>query len=124
MEGALCGGIILEKEASDKRGGRFFENYFSAPKKLAASSEKTVFRKAFRKWARDRSLPRPVGEAGRRSVGNRKERLRDYASSPGDTGDNYDSDTLRKSFCMDSNRLRAALGLRGVGGNAFSPCRP
>ena len=30
----------------------------------------------------DRSLPRPVGETGRRSVGNRKERLRDYASSP------------------------------------------
>ena len=34
--------------------------------------------------ARDRSLPRPVGETGRRSVGNRKEcRLRhDYASFP------------------------------------------
>ena len=32
---------------------------------------------------RDRSLPRPVGETGRRSVGNRKERhQRDYASSP------------------------------------------
>ena len=31
----------------------------------------------------DRSLPPPVAEAGRRSVGNRKERLRDYASSPG-----------------------------------------
>ncbi len=30
----------------------------------------------------DWSLPRPVGEAGRRNVGNRKERLRDYASSP------------------------------------------
>ena len=30
----------------------------------------------------DHSLPRPVGETGRRSVGNRKERLRDYASSP------------------------------------------
>ena len=30
----------------------------------------------------DRSLPPPVAEAGRRSVGNRKERLRDYASSP------------------------------------------
>ena len=29
-----------------------------------------------------RSLPPPVAEAGRRSVGNRKERLRDYASSP------------------------------------------
>ena len=41
----------------------------------------------------DRSLPRPVGETGRRSVGNRKERLRDYASSPGAEGDNYDSDT-------------------------------
>ena len=34
------------------------------------------------RWVWDRSLPRPVGEAGRRSVGNRKERLRDYASSP------------------------------------------
>ena len=33
--------------------------------------------------SRDRSLPRPVGETGRRSVGNRKERhQRDYASSP------------------------------------------
>ena len=34
--------------------------------------------------ARDRSLPRPVGETGRRSVGNRKERClhRDYASFP------------------------------------------
>ena len=31
----------------------------------------------------DRSLPRPVGETGRRSVGNGKERLRDYASFPG-----------------------------------------
>ena len=31
----------------------------------------------------DRSRARPVGEAARRSVGNRKERLRDYASSPG-----------------------------------------
>ena len=31
---------------------------------------------------RHRSLPRPVDEAGRRSVGNRKKRLRDYASSP------------------------------------------
>ena len=32
---------------------------------------------------RDRSLP-PVAETGRRSVGNRKERLRrDYAGSPG-----------------------------------------
>ena len=30
----------------------------------------------------DRSLPPSVTEAGRRSVGNRKERLRDYASSP------------------------------------------
>ena len=30
----------------------------------------------------DRSLPRSVSETGRRSVGNRKERLRDYASSP------------------------------------------
>ena len=30
----------------------------------------------------DRSLPPPVAEAGKRSVGNRKERLRDYASSP------------------------------------------
>ena len=39
-------------------------------------------------------------------------------------GDNYDSDTLRKNFRIDSYRLRAALGLRGVGGNAFSPCRP
>ena len=44
---------------------------------------------------RDRSLPPPVAETGRRSVGNRKERLRDYASSPGAEGDNYDSDTLR-----------------------------
>ena len=35
----------------------------------------------WRVW--DRSLPRPVGESGRRSVGNRKERdTRDYASSP------------------------------------------
>ena len=31
----------------------------------------------------DRSLPRPVGETGRRSVGNGKERLRDYAGFPG-----------------------------------------
>ena len=31
----------------------------------------------------DRSLSRPVGDTDRRSVGNRKERLRDYASSPG-----------------------------------------
>ena len=30
----------------------------------------------------DRSLPRPVGETGRRSVGNGKERLRDYAGFP------------------------------------------
>ena len=30
----------------------------------------------------DRSLPPAVRETGRRSVGNRKERLRDYASSP------------------------------------------
>ena len=29
----------------------------------------------------DRSLPRPVGEEGRRSVGNGKERLRDYSVS-------------------------------------------
>ena len=34
-------------------------------------------------------------------------------------GANSDSDTLRKNFCMDSYRLRAALSLRGVGGNAF-----
>ena len=32
---------------------------------------------------RDRSLPPPVAEAGRRSVGNGKERLRDYAGFPG-----------------------------------------
>ena len=31
----------------------------------------------------DRSRARPVGETARRSVGNRKECLRDYASSPG-----------------------------------------
>ena len=31
----------------------------------------------------DRSLPRPVGGTGRRSVGNGKERLRDYAGFPG-----------------------------------------
>jgi len=30
----------------------------------------------------DRSSPPPVADAGERSVGNRKERLRDYASSP------------------------------------------
>ena len=30
----------------------------------------------------DRSLPRPVGETGRRSVGNGKARLRDYAGFP------------------------------------------
>ena len=30
----------------------------------------------------DWSLPPPVAETGRRNVGNRKERLRDYASSP------------------------------------------
>jgi len=30
----------------------------------------------------DRSLPPPVAEAGRRSVGNGKERLRDYAGFP------------------------------------------
>ena len=36
-------------------------------------------------------------QSARRSVGNRKERLcRDYASSPDDTGDNYDSDTDAK----------------------------
>jgi len=35
------------------------------------------------KWVWDRSLPRPVGETGRRSVGNGKERLRDYAGFPG-----------------------------------------
>ena len=29
-------------------------------------------------------------------------------------GANSDSDTLRKNFSMDSYRLRAALGLRGV----------
>ena len=34
------------------------------------------------KQAWDRSLPRPVGETGRRSVGNGKERLRDYAGFP------------------------------------------
>ena len=39
-------------------------------------------------------------------------------------GANSDSDILRKSFCMDSYRLRAALGLRGVGGNAFPPVAP
>ena len=39
-------------------------------------------------------------------------------------GDNYDSDTLRKSFCMDSYRLRAALGLRGVGGKFVFPLTP
>ena len=33
----------------------------------------------------DRSRAPPVAEAARRSVGNRKERLRDYASSPGET---------------------------------------
>ena len=33
----------------------------------------------------DRSRAPPVAEAARRSVGNRKERLRDYASSPDDT---------------------------------------
>ena len=32
----------------------------------------------------DRSRAPPVAEAARRSVGNRKERLRDYASSPGE----------------------------------------
>ena len=32
--------------------------------------------------ARGRSLPPPVAEEGKRSAGNRKERLRDYASSP------------------------------------------
>ena len=35
----------------------------------------------------DRSLPRPVGETGRRSVGNGKERLRDYAGFPGGSPD-------------------------------------
>ena len=39
-----------------------------------------VTRQAFPLW--HRSLLRPVGETGRRSVENRKERLRDYASSP------------------------------------------
>ena len=32
---------------------------------------------------RDRNLPPPAAETGRWSVGNRKERLRDYASFPG-----------------------------------------
>ena len=31
----------------------------------------------------------------------------------GAEGDNYDSNTLRKSFLLDSNRLRAALGPEG-----------
>ena len=31
----------------------------------------------------DRSSPPPVADQGERSVGNRKERLRDYANSPG-----------------------------------------
>ncbi len=35
---------------------------------------------ARRLW--DRSCPPPVADSGQRSVGNRKERLRDYASSP------------------------------------------
>lgn len=30
-----------------------------------------------------RSSPPPVADTGERSVGNRKERLRDYANSPG-----------------------------------------
>ena len=61
-----------------------------------AAAQRTHARRANKQESeRDRSLPRPVGETGRRSVGNRKERLRDYASSPGAEGDNYDSDTLR-----------------------------
>ena len=36
-------------------------------------------------------------------------------------GDNYDSDTLRQGFSVDSNRTRAALGPRGVGGIRISP---
>ena len=48
--------------------------------KMAAPSVATNSHLAW--W--DRSLPRPVGETGRRSVGNRKEPTSDYASSPGD----------------------------------------
>ena len=39
------------------------------------------------RWRRHRSRARPVGDSARRSVGNRKERLRDYASSPDQKGE-------------------------------------
>ena len=47
-----------------------------------AAAPSYEIRRSDMRGPRDRSLPRPVGETGRRSVGNRKERLRDYSSSP------------------------------------------
>ena len=74
-------------------------------------------RKDKRESERDRSLPRPVGETGRRSVGNRKERLRDYASSPDDKAtitilihfDRISAPSQQATRCAGPRRMRGNL---------------
>ena len=93
-------------------------------RKTASCSEaaSSVATNSLLRWW-DRSLPRPVGETGRRSVGNGKERLRDYAGFPGRQpnvppiekiksknrrgaeGDNYDSDTVSKESEQSMQRF-------------------
>ena len=69
---------------------------------VKGSPNRTAFRFGFLKPSRSEGGVWGTGaervrwtQSARWSVGNRKERLRDYASSPGAKGDNYDSDTLR-----------------------------
>ena len=50
--------------------------------RAALTDERRARRKKSLRQVWDRSLPRPVGKTGRRSVGNGKERLRDYAGFP------------------------------------------
>ena len=72
---------------------------------------------------RDRSLPRPVGETGRRSVGNRKERQ--YAATMRVSRAPKATITILLYFLsvifIERNRLRAPLGPEGLGGFGFPP---